>query len=82
MSTLIRHAGAAETLTVSSLTVSVIGSALGRLLVPTVGRVALYSSLSGATGETAVAMSTVAGLINPEQGPAVFGMATALAKNG
>ncbi len=78
---MIRHAGLLLPLTVGSLTVAMIGSTLGRLLVSAVGCTALLPALQMTAGLAAVALAPVTGAADEKQRAAAFGPATTLTQN-
>jgi hypothetical protein len=78
---LIRHAGLLLPLTVGSLAVAMIGSALGRSLVSAVGRTALLPALQTTAGLAAVALAPVTGAADEKQRAAAFGPASTLPQN-
>ena len=77
----IRHAGQCPTLTVGSLSVAVIESTFGGLLVKTVSPSALFVAVLREAALTAVTLPAVAGAADPEQRPAERVATTALSKN-
>jgi len=77
----IRHAGQCPALTVGSLSVAVIESALGGLLVKTIRPSTLFVAVPRSAALTAVTLSTVTGPADPEQRTAERVATTALSKN-